>query len=473
MWQKGHWLKDCWAKGGAKEGQFPKWWKITKNKDSATQSIEQSTDSKSGDCNFACYSNETTNISTSDWLADSAATTHILHDRSYFSNFTEDRSEIVGISLGTNLQTIGRGVVSIQFNVDKMAYSVRLRDVKFAPKPPNNLISVGRLTECGHTASFSNSGIQFKSQVGTIFGQGSKAGHVYVMHAQAKTTTKIDYVAFTQLKSWDTWHQILAHINPGVIKMLKTQNLVTGMDVDTNSATTQCVACIQGKQHVQPFSKRTEDTASQIGDLIVSDVWGPSNIEGPAWERYFYSFTDAKTRYTVLYFSHTKDMVLNCFKEYKAFLENHMTFKIKILCSDGGGEYTNTAFKNYCASNGIVMQFTAPYSSAQNGIAERLNHKHARAMLFAKQLPKIFWAEAVAYVCYIKNRALTKALGYGTTPYQALFGQKPNISRLQEFGQKCWVHIPDQHRTKLDPKAEEHIFTGVAKNAKAWRYFNT
>ena len=32
--------------------------------------------------------------------------------------------------------------------------------------------------------------------------------------------------------------------------------------------------------------------------------------------------------------------------------------------------------------------------------------------------------------------------------------------------------VPDQCCAKLNPKAEEHIFVGVAENAKAWKYYN-
>ena len=32
--------------------------------------------------------------------------------------------------------------------------------------------------------------------------------------------------------------------------------------------------------------------------------------------------------------------------------------------------------------------------------------------------------------------------------------------------------VSDQHCLKLDPKAEMHIFVGVAEHAKAWKYFN-
>ena len=37
---------------------------------------------------------------------------------------------------------------------------------------------------------------------------------------------------------------------------------------------------------------------------------------------------------------------------------------------------------------------------------------------------------------------------------------------------RCWVMVPDQHRAKLDPKAEEHYFVGVAEHSKAWKFYN-
>ena len=108
-------------------------------------------------------------------------------------------------------------------------------------------------------------------------------------------------------------------------------------------------------------------------------------------------------------------------------------------------------------------------------VVERLNQtllEHARVMLFAKDLPKTLWPEAVAYSNYIKNRSLTRALGSEIMPYQVFFKKKPDVSRLEEFGTKCWVMVPDQRCSKLDPKAEMHIFVRVAEHAKAWNYFN-
>ena len=94
-------------------------------------------------------------------------------------------------------------------------------------------------------------------------------------------------------------------------------------------------------------------------------------------------------------------------------------------------------------------------------------------MIFSKNISKNLWPEAVAYACYIKNRSPTRALGNNTTPHEVFYNKKPNIVRLQEFGTKCWIMVPEQRRTKLDPKAEQHIYTGIAQNVKAWRYYNT
>ena len=117
------------------------------------------------------------------------------------------------------------------------------------------------------------------------------------------------------------------------------------------------------------------------------------------------------------------------------------------------------------------MEQTVPYSPAQNGIAERVNRtllEHARAMIFSKNISKHLWPEAIAYACYIKNRSPTHALGSNTTPYEAFHKRKPNIFQLQEFGSQCWTMVPEQRHTKLNPKAEQHIFTRIAENAKAW-----
>ena len=65
-------------------------------------------------------------------------------------------------------------------------------------------------------------------------------------------------------------------------------------------------------------------------------------------------------------------------------------------------------------------------------------------MIFAKNLPKSLWPEAVAYACYIKNQSLTQALGSDITLFQALFTKKLDMTCLEEFRMNCWVMVLDQ-----------------------------
>ena len=155
--------------------------------------------------------------------------------------------------------------------------------------------------------------------------------------------------------------------------MLKTNNLVTGLDIDETEEHSQCKACIQGKRHVEPFPKKAKDTVDQIGDVTVSDVWGLAQTKGLSRERYFYSFTDIKSRYSAIYFSNTKDEALRHFELYKAFIETQTGHKLKKFRSDNGREYVNKIFKDFCRKHGIIMETTAPYSPAQNRIAKWLN----------------------------------------------------------------------------------------------------
>ena len=104
-------------------------------------------------------------------------------------------------------------------------------------------------------------------------------------------------------------------------------------------------------------------------------------------------FTDAKSRYSTIYFSHRKDGVLDHFRDYTALVETQTGNHLKWLQSDGGSKYVNTAFKAFYSGKGIVMEFTAPYSPVQNGITKWLNCtllQHAHTMMFANRSSSCF-----------------------------------------------------------------------------------
>ncbi len=137
---------------------------------------------------------------------------------------------------------------------------------------------------------------------------------------------------------------------------------------------------------------------------------------------------------------------------------------IKCLKSNGWGEYFSNEFNEYLKKHGIQKKYSCSYSPQHNGVAERKNRhivKITHAMLNEKNLPKYFWAETIAIVVYIMNGTPTSTI-HGMTPKEKFTGKKPDVSPLIVFGCIAYVHVLDEKKSKLDPKAEKCIFVGYS-----------
>jgi hypothetical protein len=87
--------------------------------------------------------------------------------------------------------------------------------------------------------------------------------------------------------------------------------------------------------------------------------------------------------------------------------------------------------------------------------------KITHAMLNEKKLPNYFWVETVATTIYIMNQTPIMAV-HGTTPKEKFTGKKLNVSYLKVFSCIAYMHVLDEKRSKLDPKAEKCIFIGYS-----------
>jgi len=86
-------------------------------------------------------------------------------------------------------------------------------------------------------------------------------------------------------------------------------------------------------------------------------------------------------------------------------------------------------------------------------------------------LPNYFRVEAVVTVVYIMNRTPTTTI-HGMTFEEKFRSKKPDVSQLRVFGCIAYVHVPDEKRSKLDPKAKKCIFIGYSLKQKGYRCFN-
>ncbi len=100
---------------------------------------------------------------------------------------------------------------------------------------------------------------------------------------------------------------------------------------------------------------------------------GPMETSTVKGFHYFITFTDDYSRFTYVSFCKTKDNALAAFKTWKVHVEKETGKSLKILCTDGGGEYASTAFNSFLAECGIKHETTNVYTPQENGVSEHAN----------------------------------------------------------------------------------------------------
>ena len=434
-------------------------------------------------------------IEDDEWVIDSGATRHFCPNREMFSDFQSISPTKVVLGNKSAVPAIGRGSIKFRTRIgNNEPVEIHLSDVFYVPDMGYNLLSIKRMTLDGWKVNFDDPTqctISIKNSGQVLAIAYSKEGDLYrlktlpmkldnaayITTAVTTSSTANNIKNITPIK---LWHDRLGHLNLGSMNVMSNQQLVQDFDIKSitkeadTQIVTQCEACIKGKAHRATMPSIATHRATTLLELVHSDVCGPMKSESIGGARYFVTFIDDYSRFTVVKIMKTKSEVLEHFIAYLKWAENITNHRIKVFRSDNGGEYCSNDFNATLIQHGISRQLTPPYTPEHNGVAERANRtivECARSMLHGANLDYSYWAEAVVTAVYLRNRSPSRSV-QNVTPFEAWTNEKPSISHLKTFGCKCYAHIPKQIRTKLEPKAKECIFVGYPLESKAYRVYD-
>ena len=312
------------------------------------------------------------------WYIDSGTTQHMTSQRDWFENYKEVSTTPVRLADGRRIPVKGKGTINISIKVGGEIKENYLKEVLHIPDLKGNLFSVNRTIEIGNKVTFDQCGCIIRNRDGMMIGIAPRSRNLYRLEVVSNRAC-----VASQTASIDLWHRRLGHLSVDGIKWL-ANGLAHGIELEKGKELTFCDACVHGKQHRESFPKEGATHATEVLEIVHTDVCGPMSEPSIGKARYFVTFIDDKTRKTFVYFLKQKSDAFEKFKQFKSAVENKTGKRIKTLRSDNGGEYTSNEFETYLKKHGIAHQKTAPYTPEQNGVAERANRtivEMARSML--------------------------------------------------------------------------------------------
>jgi histone deacetylase 1/2 len=146
-------------------------------------------------------------------------------------------------------------------------------------------------------------------------------------------------------------------------------------------------------------------------------------MESVSGYKYFLVILDDFTHYLWTYPLRKKSEVFSILSNFRTYVATQFSLPLQAIQCDNGREFDNRALQDLSTTHGVLLRFSCPYTSPQNGKAERIIrtvNDIVRTLSIQASMPPKFWVEALHAATYVLNRLPTKA-STAPCPYFALF----------------------------------------------------
>ncbi|GJX88353.1 putative ribonuclease H-like domain-containing protein [Tanacetum coccineum] len=401
------------------------------------------------------------------WVVDSGCSKHITGDRSLLRNFIEKFLGTVRFGNDNFAAITGYG--------DYNHGNITICHVYYVEGLGHNLFSVGQFCDEDLELAFRSNACYVRNLEGDDLLTGGRDSNLYTISISdmAASSPVCLMSKATSTKSW-LWHRRLSHLNFGTINDLTKLDLVDGLPKFKYGKDHLCSACERGKSKKASLPPKLVPSDHSKLELLYMDLCGPMRVASINGKKYILVIVDDYSRFTWVYFLHTKDETPEIIKKFIAQAQLNYKAKVCKIRTDNGTEFKNTNLKAHYEKLGIMQQFSIARTPQQNGVVERRNRtlvEAARTMLIFSRLPEFLWAEAVATTCFTQNWSIINTR-HNKTPYELLRGRKPNVEFFHVFGSLCYPTNDRDDLGKMKPKADIGVFIGYSETSRGFRIYN-
>jgi len=375
----------------------------------------------------AAYSTGCSNIAHATklpFILDTGATCHISPEATDFKTLRcIPRHPVKGLA-GSAVYAVGVGNIELHI---ASGHKLKLSNVLYIPDSSVRLISILALNKSGdYTTHFdsTNCWVTNKSNTVLVRGSISSTKRLYVLSTktpfvQHKKSPDTPTALYARVPDLETWHRRLGHCNTRTIIEMAKNGVSEGMPIDLSSLPPKCDHCTLGKQSRSPVPKTREGSkAEKRLERVFVDLCGPMAVSSRTGKAYSMNLIDDFSGYVWSIPLRAKKEACAEIQIWHKAVTTQTGNKLRILVTDNG-ELVSHDIQDWCNREGIDHHLTAPYTSAQNGRAERLHRTllgKARAMRLACNAPAFLWDKFCATAAYLTTLTAATA-NNGKTPY--------------------------------------------------------
>nr|GEX51756.1 ribonuclease H-like domain-containing protein [Tanacetum cinerariifolium] len=225
---------------------------------------------------------------------------HMTGNRALLTNFVKKFLGTVRFGNNDFMVIAGYGNVVIG--------SMTIKKVYYVEGLGHNLFSVGQFCDKGLDVAFRKSTCFVRNEDGVDLLTGDRSSNLYTIAFNEVASNSSTYLLAkdSSSQSW-LWHQSLSHLNFATINNLVKNNLVQGLPKMNFEKGHLCFACEQGKIHRKHHKSKTAFASNKPLYLLHIDLCGPMRVESINGKRYVLVVVDDYSRYTWVFFLHSKD----------------------------------------------------------------------------------------------------------------------------------------------------------------------
>lgn len=404
------------------------------------------------------------------WLKDTGATWSSTNDKSWFKRF--EPTDKYRIQFGDGEVEIAAGVGDVDivtYNQHGRQVVIELKEVLYLPNSFGNIFSSQHYIGPAHQRTGNE---YYGGPAGTmirpygrhwitLLEKGTSAflvpdGPQYIGQLWSAQKADKNHIAY--------WHDVMGHPNKQTLVKMAAQGKVQGMPTQlTGVDEFFCTICATCKSRRKSVKSNSRTPAQRPFQVVSSDLMEVNVRSKMGRYKYAVVYVCHKTRAKYVYGIAKKSETWRTFTAFVQEVVAPSGHAIETLMTDGGGEYSAPEFaiavsdaRHTQGSPIREHRRSAPYTQAQNGIAERavgLLGNTARCLLKQANKPASWWFWALDTAAYLNRLTLTKGNGFEETPLELITGISPDTSHLKPWGSVMYMHVYDHNRHRFDDNA--------------------